>query len=77
MVYMLLEGLACPSMDLLMQIRLVVLTIKYLLVFIWCISVILLSIGNLGTNILLLDPLQKWNTRLWLMALLKSYGFVR
>jgi hypothetical protein len=64
MVYMLLEGLPCPFMALLMQIGLVVLRIRNLLVVIWYIAVILMSLKNLESNVLLLDPPQKPNTRL-------------
>jgi hypothetical protein len=64
MVYMLLEGLPYPSMALLMYIGLVVLTIRNILVVIWYISRILLSLGNLESNVLLLDPPHKPNTRL-------------
>ena len=56
MVYMLLEGLPCPFMALLMQIGLVVLRIRNLLVVIWYIAVILMSLKNLESNVLLLDP---------------------
>jgi hypothetical protein len=42
-----------------------------------CISLIFLSLWNMKSNIILLNPPQKLNTRFWLMTLLKSYGFVR
>jgi hypothetical protein len=59
-----------------MLIGQVVLTIENQQVGILCTLVLHLSHRNPGNNALLLDLLQKQNTKPWLMVLLKFCGFV-